>query len=60
MLPVLTPNRVKSLCEEPYTQKQAEAAVGLRTDNGQRNKIEADDVVLEDGEMEPTLMDIVQ
>lgn len=26
--------RVKMLQEEPYTQKEAEAAVGLRTDNG--------------------------
>jgi bud site selection protein 20 len=30
--------RVKQLKEEPYTQKEAEAAVGLRTDNGNRNK----------------------
>ena len=29
-------NRVKALKEEPYTQKEAEAAVGLRTDNGPR------------------------
>ena len=28
--------RVKALKEEPYTQKEAEAAVGLRTDNGPR------------------------
>lgn len=28
--------RVKELREEPYTQKSAEAAVGLRTDNGKR------------------------
>jgi bud site selection protein 20 len=27
-------NRVKELREEPYTQKEAEAAIGLRTDNG--------------------------
>jgi bud site selection protein 20 len=27
---------VKALKEEPYTQKEAEAAVGLRTDNGPR------------------------
>jgi bud site selection protein 20 len=26
--------RVKALKDEPYTQKEAEAAVGLRTDNG--------------------------
>lgn len=29
-------SRVKELQEEAYTQKEAEAAVGLRTDNGQR------------------------
>ena len=29
-------NRVKALKEEPYTQKEAEAVVGLRTDNGPR------------------------
>ena len=27
---------MRSLREEPYTQKEAEAAVGLRTDNGIR------------------------
>ncbi|KUJ14730.1 zinc finger protein [Mollisia scopiformis] len=26
--------RVKALKDEPYTQKEAEAAIGLRTDNG--------------------------
>jgi bud site selection protein 20 len=26
-------SRVKNLKEEPYTQKEAEAAIGLRTDN---------------------------
>jgi hypothetical protein len=30
------PTRVKALKDEPYTQKEAEAAVGLRTDNGPR------------------------
>lgn len=30
-------NRVRFLREEPYSQKEAEAAVGLRTDNGTRN-----------------------
>ena len=30
--------RVKALKEEPYTQKEAEAAVGLTTDNGKRTK----------------------
>lgn len=29
--------RVKQLKEEPYSQKEAEAAIGLRTDNGRRN-----------------------
>lgn len=29
-------DRLKALKEEPYTQKEAEAAVGLRTDNGPR------------------------
>lgn len=33
---VLTSRRVRFLREEPYTQKEAEAAVGLRTDNGTR------------------------
>lgn len=28
--------RLKALKEEPYTQKEAEAAVGLRTDSGPR------------------------
>jgi bud site selection protein 20 len=27
---------VKALKDEPYTQKEAEAAIGLRTDNGPR------------------------
>lgn len=31
--------RVKELREEAYTQKEAEAATGLRTDNGQRRPI---------------------
>jgi bud site selection protein 20 len=26
--------RAKALKDEPYTQKEAEAAIGLRTDNG--------------------------
>jgi bud site selection protein 20 len=33
---ILIFNRVKALKEGPYTQKEAEAAVGLRTDNGPR------------------------
>jgi bud site selection protein 20 len=28
--------RLKGLKAEPYTQKEAEAAIGLRTDNGPR------------------------
>lgn len=35
--------RVKQLKEEPYTQREAEAAVGLRTDNGTRDTAEAMD-----------------
>lgn len=30
--------RVRQLKEEPYTQKEAEAAIGLTTDNGRRVK----------------------
>ena len=30
--------RIRALKEQPYTQKEAEAATGLRTDNGARNK----------------------
>ncbi|PQE14378.1 zinc finger protein [Rutstroemia sp. NJR-2017a BBW] len=37
--------RVKALKDEPYTQKEAEAAVGLRTDNG--NRPTAQDVEVE-------------
>lgn len=34
---VLMPrHRVRQLRDEPYTQKEAEAAVGLSTDNGKR------------------------
>lgn len=32
----LTIHRVKALKDEPYTQKEAEAAVGLRSGNGTR------------------------
>jgi bud site selection protein 20 len=31
---MLTVHRVKALKDGPYTQKEAEAAIGLRTDNG--------------------------
>ncbi|CVK86617.1 related to BUD20 Protein involved in bud-site selection [Fusarium mangiferae] len=30
--------RVKQIAEGPYTQQEAEAAVGLRTDNGDRKR----------------------
>lgn len=40
--------RVRLLREEPYTQKEAEAAVGLTTDNGRKPK----GVVEEEEEME--------
>ncbi|KAF3763620.1 hypothetical protein M406DRAFT_341086 [Cryphonectria parasitica EP155] len=36
--------RVKQLKEEPYTQKDAEAAVGLWTDNKGPSKVQASDV----------------
>jgi len=36
LVDVLTCGRVRFLREEPYSQKEAEAAVGLRTDNGTR------------------------
>lgn len=34
-------NRVKQLRVEPYSQKEAEAAVGLSTDNGAAARLEA-------------------
>lgn len=39
--------RIRQLKEEPYSQKEAEAAVGLTTDNGRRQK---DDEMEADGE----------
>jgi bud site selection protein 20 len=41
--------RVKALKDEPWTQKEAEAAVGLRTDNGrtQAGKEKTRDVEME-------------
>lgn len=36
--------RTKQLKEEPYTQKDAEAAVGLWTDNGRPQKAKTNDV----------------
>merc|ERR1711939_133043 len=38
--------RVRQLKEEPYTQKEAEAAVGLTTDNGRKK--EDEEMVAED------------
>jgi len=49
--------RVKALKDEPYTQKEAEAAISLRTDNRQRAQVEEsteiemeDSALLEDQE----------
>lgn len=46
--------RVRQLKEEPYTQKEAEAAVGLGTDNGpagrKMEEAKMEGVVEEDGE----------
>ena len=39
--------RVRKLQEEPYTQKEAEAAVGISTDNGKRSTT----VMEEDGDL---------
>ena len=33
---MLTVHRIKALKDDPYTQKEAEAAIGFRTDNGPR------------------------
>ncbi|SZF01237.1 unnamed protein product [Blumeria hordei] len=41
--------RKKALKEEPYTQKEAEGAIGLRTDNGPRSLAQEK---MEDVEME--------
>ncbi|EOO02578.1 putative zinc finger protein [Phaeoacremonium minimum UCRPA7] len=38
--------RLKQLREEPYTHKEADAAVGLRTDNGRPEKTESEDVTM--------------
>jgi bud site selection protein 20 len=43
--------RVKQLKEEPYSQKEAEAAIGLRTDNGRKPAVteeNEDEMVVED------------
>ena len=34
-------NRLRALKEEPYSQKEAEAAIGLGTDNGVRSSAES-------------------
>jgi bud site selection protein 20 len=39
--------RVKALKDEPYTQKEAEAAVGIRTDNGKRRSTHTFDIDME-------------
>lgn len=49
-------SRLKALKDEPYSQKEAEAAIGLRTDNGPRgstrdNAGEVDEVEMEDSEL---------
>lgn len=40
---ILTADRVRLLRETPYTQKEADAAAGLRTDNGTRQTSNATD-----------------
>ena len=50
---VLTIRRVRLLREEPHTQKAAESAIGLQTDNGRRKEEEPKDTV-----HEPTAMEI--
>jgi bud site selection protein 20 len=47
-------SRLKALKDEPYSQKEAEAAVGMRTDNGPRSSArdaEVDEVEMEDSEL---------
>ncbi|RKF75330.1 Zinc finger protein bud20 [Golovinomyces cichoracearum] len=39
--------QVKALKEEPYTQKEAEAAIGLRVDNGSRRSHQEKPEILE-------------
>ena len=48
--------RLKALKDEPYTQKEAEAAIGLRTDNGpRRTAIESIEVEMENSGLEENL-----
>ena len=44
--------RLRLLREEPYTQKEAEAAVGLRTDNGGVQRSSKEEVMAESMEIE--------
>ncbi len=53
--PRLTSCRLRLLREKPYTQKEAEAATGLRTDNGIRQNSTATDA-----KDNSNTMDIVQ
>jgi bud site selection protein 20 len=46
-MPVSNPARVKQMQEEPHTQKEADAAIGLRTDNGQRPATKVDEMLIE-------------
>ena len=41
--------RVRQLREQPYSQKEAEAAVGLTTDNGRPTKLEIEMADIEEG-----------
>ena len=45
-------HRLRLLREEPYTQKEAEAAVGLRTDNGGVQRSSKEEVLTESMEIE--------
>ncbi len=38
-------SRLRALRDEPYTQKEAEAAIGLRTDNGKRATVAEDHIM---------------
>ena len=46
--------RCRMLKEEPYTQKEAEAAVGIRTDNGTRPPAAEDTVMSGDAVGDPS------
>lgn len=51
---IITLPRLKALKDEPYSQKEAEAAIGLRTDNGTRHSAKKTDdveVEMEDSEL---------